>query len=129
MKSEIDDILHKAAEFYDDALWSIEGERYGNAVNRAYYAVFYCAMALLRYKDVKVKSHKGVRNQFGLIFIRTNVLPESLNSIINELADLRNFSDYNISFYAEREDAKLACEQAKMFLETTKEWLASQEEE
>ena len=64
---------------------------YNNAVLRIYYACFYCVTALLLKKDVKTKSHKGVRQMLGLHFIETGKMTRNEGAFFSDLLtkDLR----------------------------------------
>lgn len=51
-----------------------------DAVNRAYYAVFYMAEALLNEKDLRFKKHGSVHGSFSRYFVKTGVLrPNTIN--------------------------------------------------
>ena len=67
---------------------------YNNAVHRIYYACFYCVTALLLQKDVKTKSHKGVRQMFGLHFIETGKMAKNWRRIFFRPVQQKISSDY-----------------------------------
>lgn len=67
---------------------------YNNSVHRIYYACFYCVTALLLQKDVKTKSHKGIRQMFGLHFIETGKITRDNGAFFSDLFNKRFTSDY-----------------------------------
>ena len=59
--------LAKADEALDDARYLLEGGRLQSVANRAYYAMFYAALAALMKSGGELpRTHGGVENQFGL---------------------------------------------------------------
>lgn len=57
---------------------------YNTAANRMYYACYYAASALLIANGIATKSHDGVKQMFGLHFIKRGVLPMHLSSIYSQ---------------------------------------------
>ncbi|MDD1730328.1 MAG: HEPN domain-containing protein [Methanospirillum sp.] len=55
-----------AQETLDAAEYLLKGGYYNDAVSRAYYGMFYAARALLAYRDIHPKGHKGLILHFGL---------------------------------------------------------------
>ena len=55
----------------------IQNQFYNTAANRLYYACYYAVSALLVANGIITKSHDGVKQMFGLHFIRTGVFPSS----------------------------------------------------
>lgn len=76
----------------------IQNRFYNTAVNRMYYACYYAASALLIANGVTTKSHDGVKQMFGLHFIKTGVLPRHLSSIYSTLFKRRLSGDYDDMF-------------------------------
>jgi uncharacterized protein (UPF0332 family) len=62
--------LSRARETLDEVRELGKLGRWNGAVNRLYYACFYAVSALLLYKDLQPKSHAGVRQLFGLHFVK-----------------------------------------------------------
>ena len=67
---------------------------YNTAVNRMYYACFYAVSALLISNKVEVKSHEGVRQKFGLLFVRTGIIPTELGKFYSLIYAKRTSGDY-----------------------------------
>ena len=77
------DLIHDV-----DVLWN-------STVNRMYYACFHIVSALLILNNIEVKSHMGVRQAFGLHFVKTNLLPSDCGRIFSKIYDKRQASDYD----------------------------------
>jgi len=73
----------------------MERELWRGSMNRLYYAMFYSAVAALATHDVFPKTHKGVRQQFSLLFLSTRRVPEDLGLAYSELFERRHSGDYD----------------------------------
>jgi len=51
-------------------------------VNRAYYSVFYAALALLVTEDVEPNKHSGVLAKFDELFVRQGIFPKACPEFI-----------------------------------------------
>ncbi len=70
---------------------------YASAVNRAYYAVFYAANALLATKKLARSKHSGVISAFREYFIKTGIIENDHSRTFGQLFDDRHISDYDIN--------------------------------
>lgn len=52
----------------------VENQLWNTAVNRLYYACYYAVIALLVKNKIKAQTHGGVRQMFGLHFIKTGLI-------------------------------------------------------
>jgi len=68
---------------------------YDTAINRIYYACFYAVQALLIYKDITPKSHKGVLNMFSLHYIKEGIIAENFGKHYSRIFDQRMMVDYD----------------------------------
>ena len=66
-------------------------------VNRAYYAVYYAALALLVTMDVEPSKHSGVLAKFDELFVRQGVFSREMSKIIYHAFDMRQAGDYQKS--------------------------------
>lgn len=123
MRKEVQTALNRADDFLEDAIFNLEENRYNTAVNRAYYAMYAAAQALLIDKDVYTKTHKGTTGQFSLHYIKTNLLDQRYGQMFSELFDMRQSTDYDFEVVAEQEEAEKACNFATDFVEMAKSWL------
>jgi len=98
-------------------------KKYDDAISRAYYAVFHCAQALLQSIGVKAESHSGVRQLFGLHFIKEGRLNKKFGKYLKNLKDERENGDYGIFTLIDREDAQEAIKKAREFITETEKYL------
>jgi uncharacterized protein (UPF0332 family) len=87
--------LEHAREALTEAGLLMEQELWRGSVNRLYYAMFHAAVALLATRDIFPKTHKGVRQQFSMLFLATGSIPDHLGLAYSELFELRHSGDYD----------------------------------
>jgi len=93
------------------------------AVSRAYYAMFYCAEALLLSKDLSFSKHSGVIAAFGREFAKTEELPSEYHKFLIEAAELREDGDYDFSAVIEDDECAEQIARAERILETARKYL------
>ena len=91
----------------------IDNGFYNTAMNRMYYACYYAASALLVAKHITTKSHDGVKQMFGLHFVKTGIVSEELGRFYSRLFDKRSKGDYEDLFDNTRETCENAFPDAK----------------
>ncbi len=64
------------------------------AVNRAYYAMFYAALALLATRQMGTSKHAGVLSLFDREFVKTGIFPRELSKSLRVAFDRRQTYDY-----------------------------------
>jgi len=75
--------LESAREMLHDAhVLKENGGSPVSIVNRAYYAVFYAALALLVTEDVEPNKHSGVLAKFDELFVRQGIFPKACPEFI-----------------------------------------------
>ncbi len=119
--------LEQAAETLDVARELSAAGHYRDAVNRAYYAMFYCGLALLASKGLGTSKHSGVLSLFNRHFVKTGEFPLESGRHLQEAFELRQKSDYREFVHIEREQAQQAVKQAEAFLEQTRRVLMERE--
>jgi len=73
------------------------------AVNRAYYAAFYAASALLMARDLESSKHTGVMSLFDREFVLAGLVDRKHGRALHELFRARNQADY--AFFVEFDQA------------------------
>lgn len=72
-------MFEKARRYLDSAeLLRADGD-YDSAVSRLYYAMFYCAEALLWEQELTFSKHRAVISAFGRHYAKTGLLPPQLH--------------------------------------------------
>ncbi len=127
----MDDIVLREVSLYmqhaDDALkvarLDLDNDFYSAAINRAYYAIFYAANALLATRKLARSKHSGVLAAFRQHFIKPGLLPVELSEIYGQVMEDRHEGDYEILSALDKEDAVTDIGQAQHFLEEVSRWL------
>jgi uncharacterized protein (UPF0332 family) len=92
-------------------------------VNRAYYSVFYAALALLVTADVEPNKHSGVLAKFDELFVRQGIFPKEMSKIIHHAFDMRQAGDYQKSKVITAEQAIDVLTSAEEFVKRIQEKL------
>jgi len=86
--------LKRAHEALEEAQWMLEKEHFNTAVNRAYYALFYAANALLETEGLVSAKHSGVRALLFQNFVNDGRLPREFAKVYASLFEDRQEGDY-----------------------------------
>lgn len=66
-----------------------------SAVNRMYYACFHAVSALLIKNNIEVHTHSGIRQAFGLNFVKNGIISNEDARIFSRIYNKRQTSDYD----------------------------------
>ncbi len=120
--------IENAQSTLDEVKVLLQNGFYNTAVNRMYYACYYAVSALLVANGIITKSHDGVKQMFGLHFIRTGVFAPSLGKKYSQLFEERQTGDYEDLFNHDEESANDLYPKAQEIVSTIKVnvdiWLA-----
>ena len=97
---------------------------YIDSVNRSYYAIFYCARALVAKDNLDFAKHSAVMSYFRKNYIKTGIFDTKLSNYIGDAFTLRSDSDYTYFFNVEKEDAEEQYNNAVEFYDAVKNFLA-----
>ncbi len=126
MKEQIESLVGKSDRYLHSAALLREAEDFDSAASRLYYAMFYCAEALLLTKELSFSKHRGVIAGFGQHFVKTGDLPVEMHQWIREAFDKRQLGDYTSPSSLEEEDALDLQEKAERFVQQAKEFLGQE---
>jgi uncharacterized protein (UPF0332 family) len=116
--------LDSAREMLRDAqLLKEHGGSPKSIINRAYYAVFYAALALLVTADVEPGKHSGALAKFDELFVRRGILDKEMSKILHYAFDMRQAGDYQKSNIITEEQADEVLGSAGKFVKTIEEKL------
>jgi uncharacterized protein len=90
--------IKKAKETIIDARIALDNNRYRNALNRIYYAVFYIVTALSIKFDFVTSKHKQLMGWFNKNFVHEGKISVELGHIYKTAFDNRQESDYENIF-------------------------------
>ncbi len=112
--------VNKADEAYNDAALLAHNERWNACMNRLYYSSFYLVSALLYQNAIKAQTHKGVKTQFFLYFVKPGIIDKSLGKLYSHLFDWRQETDYGDFIEFDRATVEPLLDQVKAFNEKIK---------
>lgn len=116
-KELVDYRIRRALETLREVSLHIENELWNTVINRLYYACYYAVIALLISKGIKAQTNAGVRQMFGLHFIKTGLIDKESGSFFSNIFDKRLTGDYNDFIDYTKEDILELINPAKDFIE------------
>ena len=89
---------------------------YGSAINRAYYAIFYAANAVLATSGLSRSKHAGVIAAFRRHFVKPGIIEIEYSRIYGRVMDNRHVSDYEIQLPIDAQVAEEDLHDAERFV-------------
>jgi uncharacterized protein (UPF0332 family) len=112
------DLMAKAVQATISAKILLDRGDGDGACNRAYYAMYDAARAVLLASGLDVgKTHKGVLNAFSDRLIKNGPVPKEMGRLLKHAETFRYLADYE-GDPIELSDARQLVEQAKIFVAT-----------
>ena len=93
-----------------------ENDHYRDAVNRGYYAMFYCGLALLAAKNLGSSKHSGVLSLFSRHFVKTGCISIEAGRHLREAFELRQNCDYREFVEISKEQVAEVTQNAEAFI-------------
>jgi uncharacterized protein (UPF0332 family) len=109
VQKQVDEYLKRAHRALKTGRLALDDDDYIAAVNRAYYAIFYAANALLATKGLERSIHSGVIAAFREHFVKTGLIEAEYSRLYGATMDDRHIGDYSLE--------ELGYEKAKRDLE------------
>ena len=122
-EDEVRLLIEKAQRRIQVAIRMFDEGYLEDAINRAYYAVFYAALAVLLTKGVRTRRHSTALSLFGYYLVRTGEIEKEYAKIYRKIKEIRESADYDIYVFFEEEEVREAIEQARKFVNRMKEYL------
>lgn len=120
--------LEQAQTAINDAKFLLDGNRSPQSiVNRAYYAMFYAALALLQRIGKVPSKHTGVISLFDTEFVLKGSLNKELSKSFHKSFELRQVSDYKTFKPISKEKAEETLNNAVCFVEAVAKYLSEQQ--
>lgn len=117
--------ITRAKETLKEVDLHIENQLWATAINRLYYACFYAVSGLLLKNDIKVQSHAGTRQMFGLHFIKSDIISKELGKFYSNIFNLRHTGDYDDFVEFDKEDVLINLKPAKKLIQRIEELVKS----
>jgi uncharacterized protein (UPF0332 family) len=114
--------IRNAHEMLQVAALNLSEDFHGSAVNRAYYAIFYAANALLATQGLTRSKHSGVIAAFRERFVKTGLIEVEYSDLYGRVMENRHVSDYEIEVPVERQVAARALDDAQCFVERVEQF-------
>jgi uncharacterized protein (UPF0332 family) len=113
--------IQKAKDTILEVEKHIQNEFWNTAINRMYYACFYAVSALLVKHGIESSSHKGIRQLFGKLFVKTGKFDKILAKHYTDLFEKSHKGDYNDFFDFDEETVNRLLPISKEFIEKIEE--------
>lgn len=117
--------LEKAEICLNDAKLLLENNSLTASSNRAYYAIFHGARAVLAIDGEDRKRHSGVISYFQEHYIKNGVFEKIYSYILQNAFEIRQEADYEDFYVISRSEAVQQVENAEKFLSRIKEYILS----
>ena len=92
-----------SVEALEDAKIMFGNGRYKNALNRAYYSIFYAIRSVNALDGYDSSKHSGVIAHFNQEYVKNNIFDREASKIIKKASESRERADYLDFFVASRE--------------------------
>jgi uncharacterized protein (UPF0332 family) len=118
--------LNKARETIGEVDILLKNGLWNTAVNRMYYACYYAVTALLIDNSIHPQTHAGVRQMFGLHFIKTGRISKDLGKYYSDIFDKRQTGDYEDYIEFEAEEVSALVHPAQSLIESISQIIAEE---
>ena len=123
MDKRVEFNLNLAAERLKVSKTLLDAGFFIDSVNRSYYAIFYCARALVAKDNLDFSKHSAVISYFRKNYIKTGIFDVKFSDYIGDAFILRSDGDYTYFFNVEKNDAEEQYNNAVEFYNAVKNFL------
>jgi uncharacterized protein (UPF0332 family) len=123
LEREVGLYAKRARRMLEVAAHNLADGFYGSAINRAYYAIFYAANALLVSQGLSRSKHSGVVAAFRQYFVKPGLIEAEYSRIYERAMDDRHISDYDVEAIIEPDRALTDVEDARCFVQRVEQYL------
>ncbi len=122
-RQEIALYLNQAHHMLTVAAHNLDNSFYASAINRAYYAVFYAANAMISTQGLARSKHSGVIGAFRQVFVKSGIIEAEYSHIYGRVMDDRHLGDYEIKVPVTPDEAARDLEDARRFVNRVETYL------
>lgn len=115
--------IERAEEMLKASEDNLNMNQFRTSLNRSYYAVFHAMRAANCLESFDSSKHSGVIAFFTQTFLKTELIDRSLGKIIKESSYLREKSDYDDFYIANKSDVENQLTNSKRFVEIVKDYI------
>jgi uncharacterized protein (UPF0332 family) len=115
-------MVEKAEEFLKAAKLCYDSKLYNSSVNRAYYCMYWLAIAALKAEGVELSEwqHDTLRRLFGKVLVmERGIYARKFGRFLNRTYDLRCVADYSETEITETEALECLSQSREFFQRTT----------
>jgi uncharacterized protein (UPF0332 family) len=112
--------IEKAVDAYDVGRMALENNRLISAVNRLYYAAFYCVTALLQADGQAFVKHSALRAALHRDLVHSGRVPVEYGELFDRLFKDRQDGDYRPETKFDKGELDLLATQTGKFIEFTR---------
>ena len=124
--SRIGQLMVLAEQALSTAHVNLDTGDFRATVNRAYYATFYAASAILLTIGLERRRHSGVISAFREHFVKPGLIEVEYSSFYGEAMVIREDADYAVEIPIDLDMAEMALSQARRFVGRMREYLVEQ---
>jgi uncharacterized protein (UPF0332 family) len=121
--SRIRRLMRLADQALVTAQTNLDSEDYRAAANRAYYAIFYAASAVLLTLGIERRRHSGVISAFREHFVRPGIIETEYSGIYGESLVVREDADYAVEITVGPDTVEPGLRHARRFVQRMHEHL------
>lgn len=110
--------IEKAFRTFADIPVNAEAGQWNTVANRLYYAAYHIVSALLVNARQTVRTHDGIIQRFGYLYVKTKRVPLETGMLYSKLFDLRLKGDYDDKFDATKEMIEPRIKETRLLLDT-----------
>ena len=115
--------FEKATEDLKTANNLFNSGNYRAANNRAYYSIFHSLRTVLALDHYDSKKHSGIISEFRRKYMKNRIFPTEMSGMIDSAFEIRNASDYNDMFIADKSETQKQIENAEYILKEIEEYI------
>ena len=112
-----------AEQALNTAQITLDADDFRATVNRAYYAIFYSASAMLLTQGLERRKHSGVISLFREHFVKPGLIEAEYSVVYGETLVVREDADYAVEIPIDRDMAEMALDQARRFVRRMSDYL------
>lgn len=122
-KEKAEGSIRTAYKWLEEAEKNLKGEAFNSSVIASYLAMFHSARAILFFDGFREKSHYCIARYLEEKYVKKKLLEKKWIEFLDHYRELRHDDQYNISFFATKEEAENMLKIAKEFVKRISELL------
>ena len=117
-------LLQKADQALDSARSEFQAQRFDFAINRAYYACFYAASAVMLQRGKQFVKHSGLRSAIHKDLVRPGHVAPEWGKVFDRAFEARQEADYLILFSFPSEQVEQVIQDSVGFVQVMRKLLS-----